>query len=88
MSAGRWATRLALVSALLVPAIAIPVATIAWLAGLDLPDNWGVPLAPLWTLTMITAIGLGALCGETRHRGLLILPAVVGACSRSWSARC
>lgn len=76
---GRWATRLALVSALLVPAIAIPVATIAWLAGIDLPDDWGQPLAPLWILTVITAVGLGAFCGEARQRGLLILPAVVGA---------
>jgi hypothetical protein len=78
-NAGRWATRLAVVSALLVPVVGVVVSAGAWLAGLDLPEGWGQPLVPIWFVTSVTACVLGFLAREPRRRGVLVLPFLVGA---------
>lgn len=77
--AGRWAMWLALLSALMFPAVAASVTAVAWLVGYDLPDGWGDPIAPFWLLTALAATVLGVRANEPGRRGLLILPVVIGA---------
>lgn len=77
--AGLWATRLAVTSAVLVPVIGVVVTAVAWLAGLDLPDGWGQPLAPVWLVTSFAAGVLGVVAREPGRRGILVLPFMVGA---------
>jgi hypothetical protein len=76
---GRWAVRLAVVNALITPVVAAVVATIAWLAGFDLPDGWGQPIAPIWLATGVSALVLGVTAKEPGRRSLLVIPVMIGA---------
>lgn len=77
--AGRWATRLAVVNALLLPVVGLSVTAVAWLAGFDLPDGWGEPLTPVWMLTGVAAGALGVVAREPGRRGILVVPFMIGA---------
>ncbi|HEU0246760.1 MAG TPA: hypothetical protein VFR38_06695 [Gaiellaceae bacterium] len=66
-------------SAVLVPVVGVVVTAVAWLAGLDLPDGWGQPLAPVWLVTSFAAGVLGVVAREPGRRGILVLPFMVGA---------
>ncbi len=77
--AGRWATRFGLVFALMNPAVLVPVSAIAWVIGYDLPQYWAEPLGPLWLLSGLVAVVLGAVAREPGRRGALLVPFVIGA---------
>ena len=76
---GRWASRLAVVNALLMPLVAVSVTTVAWLVGYDLPEGWGEPIAPVWLLSGLAALVLGVRAKDPGRRGLLVLPLMIGA---------
>ncbi len=77
--AGRWASRLALVNALLLPVVGGSVAAIAWIIGSELSEGWGEPIVPVWLLTGLGAIAMGIRAKDQGRRGLLTLPFVIGA---------
>lgn len=77
--AGRWATRLALVNALVMPVVGLSVTAVAWLAGYDLPEGWGQPIAPFWLATGLAAAVLGVVAKEPGRRGVLVVPFMIGA---------
>jgi uncharacterized protein (DUF983 family) len=83
--AGRWAMRLAVFNALLMPAVGVSVTTIAWILGYDLPEGWGEPVAPVWLLSGLAALAFGARAKDPGRRGLLVLPLVIGAAVLSFS---
>ena len=75
---GTWAIRLGVFNALLMPVLGL-VTEFATVVGSPLPTGWGEPLVPLWVATALGAVALGAVADERRHRGLLMLPALLGA---------
>lgn len=74
---GRWAVRLAIFNFLITPLMGA-VAGLFSLAGHPLPIGWGQPFVPFWVLSGFGAVALGLGSGEPRHRGALLLPAVLG----------
>lgn len=76
---GRWAMWMGVAASVLMPVVAASVMIIAWLAGYDLPEGWGEPIAPVWQVAALAAIGLGLAAKEPGRRGLLILPIVIAA---------
>jgi multisubunit Na+/H+ antiporter MnhC subunit len=77
--AGRWATRLALVNALLIPAVGLSVTAAAWLVAYDLPEGWGQPVMPFWMMSGLAAGILGIVANEPGRRGALVIPFMAGA---------
>jgi tellurite resistance protein TehA-like permease len=76
---GRWAMRVAVVSALSLPVIAAIAAGIAWAVGVDDPAVIAQPLVPLWTLASLAAAVLGTTAHEPGRRGILVVPFMLGA---------
>lgn len=77
--AGRWATRLALVIALLMPVVGVSVTAGAWLVGYDPPEDWGQPIVPIWLAAGLSAAILGIVAKEPGRRGVLVVPFMIGA---------
>jgi hypothetical protein len=77
--AGRWAVRLAAVNVLIIPVVAVPVMTIAWIAGYELPEGWGEPISLIWQLTGVSALVLGVTAKEPGRRGVLVILVMIGA---------
>jgi len=77
--AGRWATGLALVNALLMPVVGVSVTAGAWLVGYDLPEGWGQPIVPFWMTAGLAAAILGIVAKEPGRRGVLVVPLMIGA---------
>lgn len=76
---GRWAVRLAVAGALVVPAVGLSIAGVARALDATLPEGWGQPLVPVALLPGLAALVLGATAQEPGHRGLLVLPLMVSA---------
>lgn len=75
---GKWAFRLAIVNCLLQP-LSVAVYLILLLFGLELEEGWGQPIVPFWLAIGLVAAVLGAVAPETRRRGLLVIPLMIGA---------
>jgi hypothetical protein len=76
---GRCGTIAAIAGAVLIPGAEGAAALVAWVVGAHLPEGWGEPIAPVWLASNVLAITLGLVAREPGRRGLLLLPAVVGA---------
>ncbi|HVA30779.1 MAG TPA: hypothetical protein VMU58_05885, partial [Gaiellaceae bacterium] len=77
--AGRWAVRLALANALLIPAVVLPVTFVAWLVDAHLSEGWGQPMMPFWFLSGLASAALGVAAKESGRRGILVIPFMIGA---------
>lgn len=75
---GRWAFRLAIVNCLMQPLMGV-IFIIANLLGFDLKEGWGQPIVPFWFAIGLMAAVLGTLAPETRRRGTLVIPLMIGA---------
>ena len=77
-AAGRWAVRMAAFNALLLPVMG-GIAALLSLVGTKLSVGWGEPYMPFWVCSGLAAFGLGVVADEPHHRGLLVLPLMLGA---------
>ena len=75
---GIWAFRLAVVNCLMLP-LSVVVYLLLLLVGLKLEEGWGQPMVPFWLAIGLVAAGLGIFAPETRRRGLLMIPLMIGA---------
>ena len=77
---GKWAIGIGLFSALINPAVVLPAYLIERaIRGGKVPGDWGEPYSFIWLASIITAIILGLMAREPGRRGLLVIPAVIGA---------
>lgn len=79
--AGTWGFWLAVASALINPVVVLP-AYLIWRAVVDdMPGDWGEPFEFTWLLMCLAAMVLGAVAArrDPARRGLLLVPAVIGA---------
>lgn len=75
---GRWAFRLAIINCLLQPLTGV-IYLLLRLFGLELEEGWGQPIVPFWLAIGLVAAVLGAVAPETKRRGLLVIPLMIGA---------
>ena len=75
---GKWAFRLAIVNCLLQP-LTVVIYLLLRLFGLELEEGWGQPIVPFWLAIGLVAAVLGAVAPETKRRGLLVIPLMIGA---------
>ena len=47
--------------------------------GGEVPGDWGEPYSFIWLASILVAIILGLVAREPGRRGLLVIPAVIGA---------
>lgn len=75
---GRWAFRLALVTWLTQPFMCVAY-VLATALRFELKEGWGQPIVPFWFAIGLVAGVLGILASETRRRGVLAIPLMIGA---------
>lgn len=78
---GRWGFWLGVGSALINPVVVLPTYLIWWAIVDEMPGDWGTPFEFLWLGMCIAAMALGIASARRDHerRGLLLIPAVIGA---------
>jgi hypothetical protein len=59
--------------------LAVAVYLLLRLFGLELEEGWGQPIVPFWLAIGLIAAVLGAAAPETKRRGLLVIPLMIGA---------
>lgn len=75
---GRWAMLLGLISALVNPLVALPAYLITRALRGEIPPDWGTPFELIWVISGVLAMVMGVIAREPRHRGILLIPAVLG----------
>jgi len=78
---GRWGFWLAVGSALINPVVVLPTYLIWWAIVDEMPADWGTPFEFIWLGMCLAAMGLGVAASrrDPARRGLLLIPAVIGA---------
>lgn len=77
---GKWAIGVGLFSALINPVVVLPAYLIERaIRGGEVPGDWGEPYSFIWLASILVAIILGLVAREPGRRGLLVIPAVIGA---------
>ena len=77
---GKWAIGVGLFSALINPVVVLPAYLIERASrGGEVPGDWGEPYSFIWLASILVAIILGLVAREPGRRGLLVIPAVIGA---------
>lgn len=78
---GHWGFWAAVASALINPVVVLPAYWITRAFTGEIPMDWGTPFEFAWIILCLAAIGLGITAArrDPARRGLLLVPAVVGA---------